>query len=66
MQSTEVAVIEQPIDHALRDWSTRASSIARPPAKLSPSSSPNTAACIRAIIRAEASITTAPANWPSG
>jgi hypothetical protein len=42
-----------------------ASSILSPPAKSSPSSRPNTAACMRAIMRAVASVTTAPAKRPS-
>jgi hypothetical protein len=42
-----------------------AASILSPPAKSSPSSKPNTIACMRAITRAVASVTTAPAKRPS-
>ncbi len=52
MQPTEVAVIEQ-LDRAAAS-------------KVESLIEPDTAACIRAIIKAVASITTAPANWPSG
>jgi hypothetical protein len=44
MQPSKLGVIEQPIDHALQVWSALASSITRPPPKLSPSSSPNSIA----------------------
>src|SRR5262249_50810152 len=41
-------------------------SISHPDTNSSPSSSPNTIAAMRALIRVEALLTTAPANRPSG